>query len=68
MKTVTKFVVFCIAFLVLYTIASLIIFYKTGYEASTLTNMVFTVFGVELVSCMVKAIINGRGKGNGSSA
>jgi hypothetical protein len=58
LKTITKFVVFCIAFLVLYTVVSIVIFYKTGNEASTLTNMVFTVFGIELVSCMVKAIIN----------
>ena len=40
-----KYLIFCFSILLVYTIAHSIIFYLTGQEASTLSVLVFGVFG-----------------------
>lgn len=68
-KTMKRLVVLCITFLMLYTAAIValpVIFEGTlANEYDTLTQWVFTVFGVELVAMMVKKILDKKG-GNGN--
>ncbi len=68
-KTMKRLVVLCIVFLMLYTatiVALPVIFEGTmANEYDTLTQWVFTVFGVELVAMMVKKILDKKG-GNGN--
>lgn len=68
-KTMKRLVVICIVFLMLYTttiVALPVIFEGTmANEYDTLTQWVFTVFGVELVAMMVKKILDKKG-GNGN--
>lgn len=40
-----KYLIFCFSVLLIYTVAHTIIFYITGQEASTLSVLVFGVFG-----------------------
>lgn len=68
-KTMKRLVILCISFLMLYTTAIVllpVIFKGTlANEYDTLTQWVFTVFGVELVAMMVKKILDKKG-GNGN--
>ena len=50
----TKVVVFDLAFLTIFTVACFISHHITGTEPATLIQMVFTVFGMELLLTMVK--------------
>lgn len=65
-KVMTQLVIFCIAFLVVYTIAMVALPAVTdgiaATEYDTLTQWVFTVFGVELVAMMVKKIMDKKGE------
>lgn len=64
-KTMTKLVIFCLSFLVVYTVVMValpaVFGSITATEYDTLTQWVFTVFGVELVAMMVKKIMDKRG-------
>lgn len=53
-----KYLTFCFSILLVYTIAHSIIFYLTGQEASTLSVLVFGVFGTsEPIICgLIKLI------------
>lgn len=51
MKSLTKYVVFSIVTLLVYTIISQIIFWQTGAEYSTLTACFFAAFGGEILMC-----------------
>lgn len=50
-KSLTRYVVFSLAVLLVYTICNMITFFMTGNEPSTLTTCVFSVFGGEILSC-----------------
>lgn len=64
-KTMKRLVLFCIFFLVTYTVVMVVLptvssdVVATEYD--TLTQWVFTVFGVELVAMMVKKILDKKG-------
>lgn len=64
-KTMKRLVLFCIAFLVVYTAVMVglpvVMDGVVATEYDTLTQWVFTVFGVELVAMMVKKIMDKRG-------
>ena len=51
-------------FLIVFTVACFAIFAITGNEPANLIQWVFTVFGVELLATMAKAIINKKYGGN----
>lgn len=51
--TLDKYIVFCLVFLVLYTIAHTIIFAVTGLEAKVLDTLVFTSFAGEILLCFL---------------
>lgn len=63
-----KYVIFCLFFLTVYTIASLIILVQTGLEAATLTTCVFSTLGGEVLSCALIKIfkLKKEGKENAS--
>ena len=50
-NTLDKYVIFCLVFLVIYTIAHTIIFAVTGQEAKVLDGLVFMAFGGEVLQC-----------------
>lgn len=58
-------IVFCISFIVLYTIASMILNYLIGIELNpTLTTAVYAFFGTELaVSALIKVVETMNQKG-----
>lgn len=59
MKYLTKVVTFCIAFIVIYTIAQVVLSYFLQVELSpTLTNCVYTFFGTELAACAFIKIVS----------
>ena len=49
--SLTKYVVFSITILLLYTIAELVISITTGQSNDTLTTCIFACFGGEILSC-----------------
>lgn len=51
LKGLDKYVLFCFACLILYTISQTIVTIKTGVESSTLTTCFFSVFGGEVLLC-----------------
>lgn len=51
MKSLTKFVVFSIVALIIYTIVSQVVFVMTGMEYSTLTTCFYGAFGGEILMC-----------------
>lgn len=54
-KNLTKYVVFSICFVILYTIAEFIVSTKTGVHHEVLTGCVYGFFGGEIVLCgMIK--------------
>lgn len=50
-RSLTKYVVFSIAVLILYTIAELIISTNTGVTHDTLTTCFYSCFGGEILAC-----------------
>lgn len=64
-----RYIIFCFASIILYTIVSFILVIKTGMSLDTLTTCVFAVFGGEILACaMIKRFKlkeenNGGGKG-----
>lgn len=51
MKSLSKYIIFSISVLIIYTIASMVIFIKTGMEYSTLTTCFYAAFGGEILTC-----------------
>lgn len=50
-NTLDRYIIFCLVFLVLYTIAHTVIFAITGQEAKVLDGLVFMAFGGEVLQC-----------------
>lgn len=63
-NTLKRIVSLVLIFLIMFTIACFVIFAITGNEPTTLIQWVFTVFGVELLATMAKAIINKKLESN----
>lgn len=57
-----KYVAFSLVCLLVYTIATLIIFMVSGAEPSTLTTCFFGVFGGEVVTCGLIKIFKLKGE------
>lgn len=51
MKGLDKYVIFCFACLIIYTILQTAVTIKTGVESGTLTTCFFSVFGGEVLVC-----------------
>lgn len=51
--TLDKYIVFCLVFLVIYTIAHTIIFALTGLEANVLDTLVYASFSGEMLYCFL---------------
>ena len=72
MKSLTKFVIFSFAALIVYTIISQVIAIRTGgAELSTLTTCFFGAFGGEVLMCALIKIFKlkgGNDNGNGPDA
>ena len=51
LNTLDKYVLFCLIFLVLYTVAHTVIFAITGKESKILDALVFAAFSGEVVQC-----------------
>lgn len=51
--TLDKYIVFCLGFLVLYTIAHTVIFAVTGLESKVLDTLVFSSFAGEILLCFL---------------
>lgn len=63
-RSLTKYVIFSIAILLLYTIAELIISITTGQSNDTLTTCLFATFGGEILSCALIKIFKLKGGNN----
>ena len=50
-NSLTKFVIFSIAVILIYTVAELILTATSGIEHSTLTTCFFATFGGEILTC-----------------
>lgn len=50
-RSLTKYVIFSITILLLYTVAELVISITTGKSNDTLTTCLFACFGGEILSC-----------------
>lgn len=48
-----KYIIFCLVFLVLYTIANTVIFALTGQEAKVLDTLVYAAFSGEMLYCFL---------------
>lgn len=64
MKSLTKFVVFSISALIIYTIVSQVVFVMTGMEYSTLTTCFYGAFGGEILMCALIKIFKLKEKNN----
>lgn len=53
MHTLDKYIIFCLTFIVLYTIAHTVIFALTGLEAKVLDALVFAAFSGEMLYCFL---------------
>lgn len=63
-RSLTKFIIFSFAVLIVYTIAASIIFIFTGQEMSTLTTCFFSTFGGEVLACAIIKIFKLKGDRN----
>ena len=52
-NTLDKYIVFCLAFITVYTIVHTVIFYLTGQEAKTLDRLVIGVVFAEILFCFL---------------
>ena len=64
-RDLTKYVVFSICFVILYTITEFVISTITGISHDTLTTCVYGFFGGEVVTCGLIKIFKLRGLNNG---
>lgn len=53
LNTLDKYIIFCLTFLVLYTIAHTVIFALTGLEAKVLDTLVYAAFSGEMLYCFL---------------
>ena len=53
LNTLDKYIIFCLVFLVLYTIAHTVIFAITGLEAKVLDALVYAAFSGEMLYCFL---------------
>lgn len=60
-RSLTKYVIFSIAILLLYTVAELVISITTGKSNDTLTTCLFACFGGEILSCALIKIFKLKG-------
>lgn len=60
-RSLTKYVIFSITILLLYTIAELVISITTGKSNDTLTTCLFACFGGEILSCALIKIFKLKG-------
>ena len=60
-RSLTKYVIFSIAILLLYTVAELVISITTGKSHDTLTTCLFACFGGEILSCALIKIFKLKG-------
>lgn len=68
MKSLTKFVIFSFASLIIYTIVAQLITIKTGgIEMSTLTTCFFGAFGGEVLMCALIKVFKLKGGNNGDN-
>ena len=51
LNTLDKYVIYCLVFISIYTIAHTVIFYLTGLEEKVLDVLVFGAFSGEIVQC-----------------
>ncbi len=51
LNTLDKYIIFCLSFISIYTIAHTIIFAISGLESKILDTLVFGAFGGELLLC-----------------
>lgn len=58
LKKLTRFIVVCIAIILVFTVVELILATVTGITHDTLTTCVFAFFGTELASCTLIKIFN----------
>ena len=61
-KNLTKFVVFSICFVVLYSIFEFVFSIKYGFSHDTLTTCIYTFFGTEIASCGLIKIFKIKGQ------
>lgn len=52
-NTLDRYIIFCLAFLTLYTIVHTVIFAITGQEAVVLDGLAFATFGSEILFCFL---------------
>lgn len=64
-RSLTYYVVFSIAVLIIYTITEQILTITTGMSRDTLTTCIFSVFGGEILSCALIKIFKLKGGDNG---
>ena len=64
-RSLTKYVIFSITILLLYTVAELVIGITTGQSNDTLTTCFFACFGGEILSCALIKIFKLKGGANG---
>ena len=60
-RSLTKYVVFSIAMLIVYTLAEIILSVNTGVSHDTLTTCFFACFGGEILSCALIKIFKLKG-------
>lgn len=53
LNTLDKYIIFCLSFLVLYTITHTVIFALKGVEAGILDGLVFVAFSGEILQCFL---------------
>ena len=53
LNTLDKYIIFCFAFIVIYTIVHTVIFAITGLEAKILDALVFGLVGSEILQCFL---------------
>lgn len=60
-RSLTKFIIFSFAVLIIYSITASVIFIVTGQEMSTLTTCFFSTFGGEVLACAIIKIFKLKG-------
>ena len=57
-----KTIALCVVYLTIYTLWQMYTFQTTGQEASTLTQWVFTFWGIEVALLMIKRVMEDKNK------
>ena len=65
-RSLTKYVVFSIALLLVYSVVEFIFAVKTGNTHDTLTTCIFACFGGEILSCALIKIFKLKEDSNGN--